>query len=95
MDLKSGYWQVEMDKTGKEKTAFSTGKRLFQFTVMPFGLCNAPATFDLLGRKGEGKGIACGFFLFVCLFVCICLSVLFVCLSAQNFSVFLRNRLSD
>ena len=67
----------------------------FQFTVMPFGLCNAPATFDLLGRKGEGKGIACGFFLFVCLFVCICLSVLFVCLSAQNFSVFLRNRLSD
>ena len=49
LDLKSGYWQVPIQKRDKEKTAFRTSNgQLFEFNQVPFGLCNAPATFSRL-----------------------------------------------
>lgn len=48
LDLCSGYWQVAVDSQDNQKTAFSTRRGLFEFSVMPFGLCNAPVTFERL-----------------------------------------------
>ena len=46
LDLISSYWQVEISEADKDKTAFCTPDSLFKFSVMPFGLCNALATFQ-------------------------------------------------
>ena len=48
LDLNSGFWQIGLDPADKEKTAFATSLGLYQFTVMPFGLANAPSTFERL-----------------------------------------------
>ncbi len=45
LDLASGYWQVAMVESDREKMAFITHRGLFEWVVMPLWLCNAPATF--------------------------------------------------
>ena len=55
-DLTSGFWQVPMAEESKQFTAFMLGSMgLFECNRMPFGLCNAPVTFQRLMQNCLGE----------------------------------------
>lgn len=51
LDLKSGYWQIEVNESDKPKTAFTCHMGLFEFNKMPFGIASAPSIFSALMDK--------------------------------------------
>ena len=56
LDLKSGFWQIRMDKPSKQYTAFTVGNLgFFECDRMPFGLCNVLATFQWLMQNCMGE----------------------------------------
>ena len=56
LDLKSGYWQVNMDEASRPLMAFTVGPLGFsEYDHMPFSLVNAPATFQKLKETCLGK----------------------------------------
>ena len=56
LDLKVGFWQIAMDKVSKQYTAFTVRNLgFFECECMPFGLCNAPATFQWLMQNCLGE----------------------------------------
>lgn len=51
LDAASGYWQIPVAPQDIPKTAFVCSEGLFEWTVMPFGLCNAPATYQRMMQE--------------------------------------------
>ena len=56
MDFKSGFWQVKMAPESQQYTTFTVSNLgFYEFTQMPFGLCNMPATFQCLMQNALGE----------------------------------------
>ena len=56
MDFKSEFWQVKMVPGSQQYTSFTVGNLgFYEFTLMPFGLCNMPLTFQQLMQNTLGE----------------------------------------
>lgn len=57
LDMCSGFWQIPLDSETKHKSAFVTHNGLYQFKKLPFGLSNAPMSFQMVMTQVL-KGVA-------------------------------------
>lgn len=57
IDLTKGYWQIPLETSTIEKSAFITTKGLYEFLVMPFGMKTAPATFQRMMSEIVLRGL--------------------------------------
>lgn len=51
LDLRSGYWQVDVHPDDRQKTAFTCHRGLFEYNRLPFGLTNAPSQFQRIMNR--------------------------------------------
>jgi hypothetical protein len=51
LDMGNAFWQIPLEEDSREYSAFVTARGLWQYTRMPYGLCNAGATFQRLMSK--------------------------------------------
>ena len=60
LDLASGYWQIPVAKESRPYLAFEANRQQYQFTVMPFGITNAPAVFQTMIERvlGDIPGVS-------------------------------------
>ena len=65
LDLKSAFWQIELDPESKAVTAFSTDRGHFEFNRMPFGLKNAPSTLQRLMNQLFNKELGRSLFVYL------------------------------
>ena len=59
LDIASAYWAIPILPRDVEKTAFHTPRGIYKMLVMPFGLCNAPATFQRIMDRALDKTPNC------------------------------------
>jgi hypothetical protein len=57
LDMTKGYWQIPLNEDSIPKSAFITSQGLFEFTVMPFGMKTAPATFQRMMKHEVLNGL--------------------------------------
>src|SRR6185437_3848390 len=58
IDLRTGFYQIPIREADRHKTAFVTNQGLYEYNVLPMGLCNSPSVFmELMNATFQAKGI--------------------------------------
>ena len=61
LDLKSGFWKIQMHPNSRQKTAFATHNGFCEFLTMLFGLSNSGASFQRLNYRSHFERLRISF----------------------------------